>query len=237
MKASVRPVEDLGESVIRAMYDVFRRYYADVSPEQFAKDLQSKDRVVLIHDSTGSVAGFSTVAIHDFHLPSGPIRVVYSGDTIIDRRNWGSQVFAFAWIRETGRIKAEAPELPLYWLLISKGYRTYRYLEAFGLAFTPDWRGVEHPELDVIKDEIAAGLFGDDYDPSRGVVSRAEPRGRLAPEWAKLTERERARPDVRFFIARNPHYGRGEELVCLCALEEENMKPLTRRNFRQGLHG
>ena len=235
MKASVRRVDTLDNETVRAMYALFSRYYENVPAGRFAEDLRSKDRVILVGGADGSIVGFSTIAVHELAAGGRPVRVVFSGDTIIDHRHWGSQTFAFAWVREIGRIKAEAPELPLYWLLISKGYRTYRYLNAFALTFTPDWHGDDHPDLDRIRHEIAAQLFGADYDPATGVISFAETRGHLAPRWAALSEQERARPDVRFFLERNPGFARGDELVCLCSLEPDNMKPLTRRLFEQGM--
>jgi len=38
-------------------------------------------------------------------------------------------------------------------------------------------------------------------------------------------------PEVAFFLARNPGYARGDELVCLCELAAEKLRPLARRIF------
>ena len=235
LQVRVRPVETLDQDEIRSMFELFRDNYADVDFERFTQDLISKDIVFIIHDQFGTTVGFSTLVVLEYHLGQQPVRVVFSGDTIIDRKHWGSQAFAFAWIREIARIKSAAPDTPLYWLLISKGYRTYRYLDAFALAFSPDWRGTLHPELDNMRDTIATRLFGDHFDPKSGIVSWPEPRGRLVSELVTLSDRELQRADVRFFVERNPGFAFGDELVCFCALEEDNMKPLTRRIFREGL--
>lgn len=235
LQVRVRPVATLDQHEIRSMFELFRANYADVDFERFTRDLTWKDTVFMIDDQFGAMVGFSTLVARDFDLGQKPVRVVFSGDTIIDRNHWGSQAFAFAWIREIARIKSSAPDKPLYWLLISKGYRTYRYLDAFVLAFTPDWRGTVHSELDSMRDALAARLFGDHFNPQSGIVSWPEPRGRLASELVVLSERELQRADVRFFVDRNPGFAGGDELVCFCALEEDNMKPLTRRIFREGL--
>lgn len=216
------------------MYALYRRYYLSTSPEQFQRDLAAKDRAVLLHDEKERLCGFSTLAVEDLEIGGGPIRVIFSGDTIIDRLSWGSQRFAFTWIREIGRIASAAPDLPLYWLLIVKGHRTYRYLPAFGIDFVPDWRRPERRDLDDLKDVIAARMFGHAYDPETGIVTFPRSRGHLAPRWAKVTPREARRADVGFFLKRNPGYAKGTELVCLCELSEANMRPLTRRIFRQG---
>ena len=38
-----------------------------------------------------------------------------------------------------------------------------------------------------------------------------------------------------FFLRSNPGYLRGEELVCLTELASDNLRPLARRVFEQGL--
>jgi hypothetical protein len=216
------------------MYALFERYYLATSPDLFQSDLADKDTVFLLHDACGRLCGFSTLSTSRTQVGVKPIRIIFSGDTIIDRAHWGSQAFAFAWLRHIGRISLEAPDEPLYWLLIVKGHRTYRYLPAFGLAFTPDWRRPEDQRLEALKHTVAIARFGDAYDPASGLVRYAKSRGHLAAEWATVSEREASRPDVRFFLERNPGYGRGDELVCLCELQAHNMRPLTRRLFLQG---
>lgn len=216
------------------MYRLFARYYEGISRERFTADLSAKDTVILVYDGT-TLCGFSTLAVFSHEHRGTAVRVVFSGDTIIDRPYWGSQVFAFAWIRQIGRIAAAAPEMPLYWLLTVKGHRTYRYLPAFGLRFVPDWRGAADAALDALKDAVATRYFGAAYRQDSGIVHHERSLGHLAPEWAAVSAREARRPDVRFFLERNPGYAAGDELVCLCELAPGNMRPLTRRLFQQGL--
>ena len=82
---------------------------------------------------------------------------------------------------------------------------------------------------------LARGRFADAYDAARGVVSFARSRGHLKPEWATIEQTEAARPDVAFFLRSNPGYISGEELVCLTELASDNLRPLARRVFEQGL--
>ena len=217
------------------MYALFERYYLATTPELFASDLAGKDTVFLLRDAQERLCGFSTLAVSRMEVDGKRVRIVFSGDTIIDRAHWGSQTFAFSWLRHIGRIALDEPETPLYWLLIVKGHRTYRYLPAFGVAFTPDWRRPADARLEAVKHAVARARFGRAYDQEAGVVRHAESRGHLAPEWGSVSAREALRPDVNFFLQRNPGYVRGEELVCLCELAPDNMRPLTRRLFLQGV--
>jgi hypothetical protein len=219
----------------RAMYALFERYYVASSFERFERDLTGKDTVFLINDEHGELCGFSTLAVFEMDVDGAPLRVVFSGDTIIEPSHWGSQAFAFSWIRHIGKIFGEAPCVPLFWLLIVKGHRTYRYLPAFGLNFVPNWRETGDTRLHKLKDAIARSLFGAAYDAPSGVVHFEHSLGHLATELAAITPREAARADVRFFLENNPGYVQGDELVCLCELKPENMRPLTRRLFYQGL--
>ena len=214
------------------LYSLYARYYAAADRETFERDLNGKDSAFLVWDGD-QLAGFSTLQVSRTLLDGAPIRVAYSGDTIIERAYWGSTAFSFAWVRHMGRLAAQE-DAPLFWLLIVKGWRTYRYLATFGLEFVPDWRKPDHPSLARLRDALALSQFGAAYDCSAGLVRYSNSQGHLASPWAVPSEREARRPDVEFFLSRNPGYVRGDELVCLIELSSANMRPLTRRLFEQG---
>lgn len=234
LAARVAAVRDLEPTFVERLWVLFHRYYADVTPDRFADDLAAKDEIVLLESETGEVAGFSTLSVREEVVDGRRLRVLFSGDTIVDRPHWGSQVFAQAWIRHVGAIQARAPELPLHWLLIVKGYRTFRYLPTFSLRFVPDLAGNDDPELRALRDELARRRFGAAFDPTTGVVRFAESRGRLADDWARIEAHHARRADVAFFLARNPGWRDGDELVCLCPIEGTWMRPFARRSFEEG---
>jgi hypothetical protein len=237
LTTTVESVRSLGRENRLALFELFQRYYDSVSFERFDADLSRKDSVFLIRDGDGRVQGFSTLVVLSATHEGADIKVAFSGDTIIDKSRWGSPSFAFAWLRRIGALASQAPEVPFYWLLIVKGHRTYRYLPTFGVDFIPDWRKPIDLRLAGLRDSLALDRFGAAYDRQAGVVRFASSQGHLAPEWASVSERERRRPDVRYFLEQNPGYVRGEELVCLCELKRGNMRPLTRRIFDRGFRG
>jgi hypothetical protein len=216
------------------MYDLYATYYESTSPSLFEADLRDKDSVVVLRDDADRLVGFSSLAIVNANVGECSLRAIYSGDTIIDRAHWGTQALAFTWLRFAGTIKAQAPECPLYWFLIVKGHRTYRYLSAFSVDFYPHWQVPTPPAARAIMDHLARQRFGAAYDGER--VSFAHSRGHLKPLWAAVEPEEAARPDVAFFLRSNPGYARGDELVCLTELSAGNLRPLARRVFEQGLH-
>jgi hypothetical protein len=235
LAATVERVGSLDERAIGAMFELYDSYYDASSRAQFEADLSNKHFVVMLREPSGALAGFSTLAVLEAEIGGKCLRAIYSGDTIIDHAHWGTQALAFTWIRFAGSIKAWAKQLPLYWFLIVKGHRTYRYLSAFSIDFHPHWQAPTPERARAIIDALASRRFGCAYDAARGVVSFPESRGHLRPEWADIEAAEAVRPDVAFFLRSNPGYRHGDELVCLTELASGNLRPLARRVFEQGL--
>ena len=220
---------DLSTQDRATMLTLMRRCYEGVDADAFARDLDAKSRVVVVRAAADELVGFSTLAVFDFVDAGAPARAIFSGDTVIAPEAWGSPAFAFAWVREAARIARLAPT-PLYWLLIVKGHRTFRFLPAFTRRFAPHWAD-EDARLLALRDDLARARFGGRYDAARGVLRPGPSRERLTAALAEPSVREAARIDVRFFLARNPGWRDGEELVCLCPLAPDNLRPTTLRLF------
>lgn len=235
LHAHISDVDALRCDVKGSMYALFSRYYESTTEQAFLDDLRDKDHVVLLSDSAGKLQGFSTLAVLTQEHEHGARRAIFSGDTIIHHEYWGEQALAFAWIRFAGRIKAQQPQTPLDWFLIVKGHRTYRYLPVFSRCYYPAWSHPTPPETKAWMDRLATLRYGEHYDPESGVLRFPRSRGQLRDTWALVPEGDRRRPEVRFFLERNPGYVRGHELVCLTELHEDNLRPLARRLFLQGM--
>ena len=232
-------VGELGGETRERMFDLYAAHYEASSAALFLEDLADKDWVVMIRDEDRAIRGFSTlkVGVFDDSESHRRIRVLFSGDTVIDRARWGTQALAFEWLRFAGQLKAEAPETPLYWLLISKGHRTYRYLPAFSVEYWPRFDAPTPASIQRLKDSLAVEHFGHYYSRESGIVSFEQSRGHLAPDLAEIPRDESLRPEVAFFLRANPGYRRGDELVCLTELTPPNLKPLARRVFLRGMAG
>lgn len=226
-------VEQLDAATRDAMQRLYSSCYGGSSPDLFFSDLDEKDEALLLYDGTVLV-GFTTYHFYRKTVGSETINIVYSGDTVVDPDYWGQQTLAFAWIKRMGAYKRLHSSEPLYWFLLVKGHRTFRYLPAFSKVFYPHWDG-RGDELKVLADQLASEKFGAHYNPESGVVEFPESRGHLKSEIALPKDREVARDEVDYFIRRNPDYRAGHELVCICPLERSNLKPLAQRLF-MGAH-
>src|SRR5438477_387166 len=82
------------------------------------------------------------------------------------------------WTARLGVLRRQRPELPLYWLLLVKGHRTFRYLPLFSKSFHPHW-SMQRGDLKSLADSLAQSMFPDDYNPATGVVELKKSRGHL----------------------------------------------------------
>ncbi|MEW7986771.1 MAG: hypothetical protein AB2805_18460 [Candidatus Thiodiazotropha sp.] len=222
-----QPVDKLSPAEKQRIVTLYLQYYDAANHDQVLHDLECK-REVLLLESENAIVGFTSLQVFNYRWRNQPIQVVYSGDTVVERKHWGQQTLAFRWIQRMTEIKQEEPEKPLYWFVIVKGHRTFKYLPAFGKSFYPHW-SIDCSNLKPLADYIATDLFGEHYNPATGVVEYEHSRGHLKPDIAEPSEEELQKPSVRFFMEKNPNYRIGHELVCLCELEQSNMKAFTRR--------
>lgn len=202
-----------------AAFALFRTAYENTSRERFDCDLAEKQHVILLFDrESGALKGFSTVLVREVESPRGTATVVFSGDTVIDREYWGQKQLQLAFARLLARLKLRDLSRPLYWFLVSKGYRTYLLLaNAFPRA-VPRAGAEEEPALRAMLDDFATERFGDQYDRVTGVVRYSTPHERVRDGVAPVTREALVSSHVRFFVERNPEHASGTELACLASV-------------------
>lgn len=227
--ASFVNVKNLPGQVRELMADLYLAYYEGTSRELFHADLGEKSEVLLLHKADRLV-GFTTLQYYEYLWQGQVIQVVFSGDTIVEPQHWGQHALAYAWIRRMGQLKKTCCERPIYWFLIVKGHKTYRFMPVFGKSFYPHW-AEDRQDLKLLADALAQEKFGAAYNARSGVVEFTASKGHLRPQLALPSDGELGKEAVRYFIERNPGYVNGHELVCLCEISEVNMRPLTRRVF------
>lgn len=214
--ANTVPVASLDARTLDAAFAVFRSAYENVSRERFGHDLQEKQQVILLRDrDTGALKGFSTVLVRTVASPDGPATVIFSGDTVIDREYWGQKQLQLAFLKLLVRTKLRAPTRPVYWFLLSKGYRTYLLLANAFPRSVPRAGGAEDEDLRRTLDDLATERYGAEYDPAKGVIRYATPHERVREGVAPVTPSLLDNPHVRLFLARNPEHAAGVELACL----------------------
>lgn len=224
----------LGAEARAEMFSLYRQCYEGISARSFENDLAKKNEVLLLTQS-GKLIGFTTLMWYDVDWKDAVHRVIFSGDTVVDPAHWGQQALAFRWLTRIGQLKRLDPARRIFWFLIVKGHRTYRYLPVFARTFIPHWKESHVPHRDFLR-HVAQRQFGEFYNEETGLIEFPESRGHLRKELAHPSSRELQIPAVRFFLKRNPKYLNGHELACFCELSRENLKPMARRLFDKGFY-
>lgn len=224
---------DLTDIIREQLYQLFFRYYQRVDRTTFDLDLDEKDWVLLLRDSSGEIQGFTTMMLFDFTFDGHRVRAIFSGNTIIEKAFWGDRALMKTWGHFMTQRKCEMPDVPLYWYLISSGYRTYLFLPFFYKDFYPRF---DKPTPDYEKrliDTLGQLKFPQEYED--GIVHVSSPRECLNPEIAIPEERRLKNPHVQFFVNRNPKYLSGNELVCITEFSLDNNCRMARTALLDGM--
>jgi hypothetical protein len=228
IKGKIVDTSHLDAATVSSMFDLMDRYFVDLSRQKFEADLADKDDVILIH-ADDELVGFSTLQLCEERINGSSIRVLFSGDTVIDAPCWHTHELQRCFVVRATRALHESV-LPLYWLLICGGYRTYRYLPIFFREFWPRYDRPTPAGAQALIDTLAHRRFRDSYRDGIVVDANGHLRGDISP----IGERQLRNPHVAYFENANPDHVRGHELVCLTRFDEGNMTRALRK-LRKGL--
>lgn len=209
------------------MYALLSHHFDGVTRERFECDLAEKNWVVEIrHD--GRLLGFSTLLVCEATFEGTALTAIYSGDTIVAPEAWGSPTLARTWISSVNHLRNAYPSIPCYWLLLTSGFRTYRFLPVFWREFFPCRITPTPPREQRLLHHLAAARYGAQYDAASGIVRFHHPQ-RLRGQLGAVPAGRRTNADVAFFLTRNPGHGNGDELACLTEISEANLTAAGRR--------
>ena len=231
-RGSVRLVEDLTERERDQMYALMNRYFAEVTRNRFEEDLAEKTWACVIHDAQGGqIVGFSTLMRFEAVVNGQRVSALFSGDTIVAREHWGQQALHHVMGDHMLGLAERSLPTPTFWLLISSGYKTYRFLPLFCREFFPRYDAATPVGMQLLRDELAAIKFGAEYHREAGVVRFAEPAP-LRPGVAEIDRVRLRDPHVAFFAHANPGHSMGDELVCIAQLAPSNLTAAGHRFLR-----
>lgn len=232
LESIIITVTDLAEKHVHDMLSIMQKYYLNVTRDQFVKDLKEKDWVILLCED-GCIRGFSTQMLFHHDIEGHRVHVVFSGDTVIEKSHWRSMSLPLAFGRLMFSILSGNPEQKLYWLLTSKGYKTYRFLPIFFREFYPSCVK-QTPDFErALLCSLGRRKFGDRFDLESWIICASEGAQCLRPDVADITEARRRDKHVAFFEKANPEHAKGDELVCIVRFHEENLNSFILRQLRR----
>lgn len=221
MSSQIVKIDAVSDKLTEQLFEFHTRFFDNLKFENFKEDLHEKDWIILLKPNRNELAGFSTIKI----INDQDSLFLFSGDTIVAPEFWKMNLLIPAFGAFLARTLDENPNMPLYWLLISKGYRTYRFLPLFFKQFLPGETGDGQEQLKPILDYICTKRFGDNYDPARGIISFDGKKDYLNDELAAIPDERKQNKQIRFFLEKNPGYVQGDELACLAELSRDNIIP------------
>jgi len=221
------PRAELSSTNKARMFALLCEHFEGVAPEQFARDLAEKHLALLL-ERGDALVGFSTLQAYTTSFEGETINVIYSGDTIVAPEGWGTTALPRAWVAGVESLRAKLPPARCFWLLLTSGFRTYRFLPVFWREFFPRF-DTEMPQTTRrMLNQLAAERFGNQFDPESGVVCFPNPQ-RLKKGLAQISGGRADDPHVSFFVAQNSGHANGDELVTLTELCPENLTAAGRR--------
>ena len=206
-------VTRLSEGDRRGMESLYRRYYEGAPDECFRHDLAEKDRAIVLRED-GAVVGFSTMKLLDV----AGRKVLFSGDTVVDAGCRNQTGLAGGFGHMMALLNRTLGSAALYWFLICKGARTYRFLPTFFRRYVPGQ--IADPDLSDRLRVIAAARYPKAFNPATGILHFEEGKDRLKSDTLRMD------PESIRFRTMNPGWREGDELCCLAPLAMENLNRL-----------
>lgn len=217
-------VNDLGPDDLSAMFVLFADYYANVSEEQFQHDLLKKEHVFVLKDSRSlEIKGFSTIVSLETTLNGKPVRGLFSGDTVVHHDYWGQGTLGVAFLKYLFLQKLKKPTQPLYWFLISKGYKTYLLMANNFKTHYPRFETETPPAIKQIIDAFSQSLYPEHYDSERGIIQFSDQQANfkdcLKADVTPITDDLIASNQrIAYFASQNRRWQDGDELACVAEM-------------------
>lgn len=222
MQAELVKTNGLASADRVAMCALLNLHFEGVTSEIFETDLSLKNWVLLLKDEQNTLKGFSTLLMYDIMFEAELLTIVYSGDTIMDPSAWSSSALSRSWVQAVNQLRSHYQGDTLYWLLISSGFRTYRFLPTFWQTFYPRYDQPTPKRIQRLMNFLCRRQFGDWYDEAAGVVRFPNPQ-QLNNNLSGIPPERMSNPHVKFFARQNPGHAQGDELVCLTRFATDNL--------------
>lgn len=225
--SQTKQIADLTSMERAAMFGLLSLEFLGTRRENFIHDLEEKEVVALLRRESydGEIVGFSTLMLLDLPIEGRKVKAVFSGDTTVLPEFRSSSGIGV----EVGRYFMKAletfPEHEIYYILISKGWRTYKVLPFFFKSFAPKYDTPTSIRDKAVMDAFGSVKYPKDYDPDRGLIAFSKETQRLVPGSIDAVPPHNPDSHTAFFLKKNATYLSGTELVCVGAVQAGNFTP------------
>lgn len=219
LQSSTQKVSSLTDHDKLALYDLFAKYYEGHSFTGFLKDLSEKSHIIILRCTrSGQIKGFSTLLRVDLKKFGERGTGIFSGDTVIEKEYWGNKSLGVEFLKYLWLTKIKNPTQPVYWFLISKGYKTYLLMANNFACFYPRPNYEIPVGVSRLMNAFYSTRFGDFFDSAAGIVRFNNEACRLKENVAEVSPQLMTQPLIAFFVNKNPSWAKGEELACIAEM-------------------
>ncbi len=216
---TVCAIENLSTLQIERMFQLMQMYYENVSMAQFKADLLEKDHVILLQDkSDKTIQGFSTLLQVPLNIAGRDVLGVYSGDTVLNKSYWGTAALGITFLKYLWQLKVMNLRKPVYWYLISKGYKTYLLMANNFQTHYPRYEAETPAYYKQVMSAFYAKKFSQSYIADADLIKFNMPSCHLRDNVAAIKESHLRLPRVKFFQEKNPNWQNGDELTCIAEM-------------------
>ncbi|MFT7371773.1 MAG: hypothetical protein ACI9T9_000452 [Oleiphilaceae bacterium] len=214
------------------MHRVFVQYYHNANLHNFVTDMGKKTGVIILQEkNTKKIIGFSTWT--ELNIIKGDKKSIgiFSGDTVVEKEYWGNKELQKTFVKQLLKTKIKNPKTSVFWLLISKGYKTYLLLTNNFPKHYPSHKK-NNIKLESIVDEYCEQLYPDAYNKDDRLLNFGDDYQYLKDDVADITpDMTDENLDIRHFTKLNPSWQQGTELPCVGEVSLHMMWRFMRKNL------
>jgi hypothetical protein len=216
LKASVINPKDISHHELVRMHHLFLHYYEGHPFDIFKRDLLEKDDVILLRDEKSlELQGFSTIMKVVINKGKKQYHGIYSGDTVVANDYWGSPALGIMFLKYLWWHKIKNPFRPLYWFLISKGYKTYLMMANNFTIHYPRFEFPTEAHHQELMDAFYSKKFKNTYTGEKNLIIPVGETCHLKAEVADIDRSLLKIQRIKFFQEKNPDWQIGHELCCI----------------------
>ncbi len=232
MKNYNKKVTNITVDEKKQMYAILSKYFLGTSFDEFVADLSKKEVAIFI-EKEGEIMGFSTLVCSEVQVGSEAVPVIFSGDTIVEKEHRNSSGLGIEVANYFDMLRERFANRTVYYLLTTKGWRTYKVLPFFFNEFYPRTEVQIPKKIKSVMDRFCQEKYRDRYDAKRGlIVAVGNPQRIRTENLYDSAYPDRQSSDIDFFFEQNPNYLNGTELVCIASIDEANITKRFKRLSR-----
>lgn len=235
MKIRRIPLSQLLPTQITALWELYSSFYDHVNEETFRQDLANKDAVYVGFAGDERIVAFSTTRTYLHESQGQRVAILFTGDTVVHPDFWGTGALHRAIALDCLLFRLKNPFRRCYWNLIASGNRTYSTLCRNFPTYWPRYDRKTPHHIRALIESIGGTEFPGLFNPRTGVVEMKTPTAVFKERYAPFDPATLSRPEIAFFVQKNPGFRRGDELVCLGEFDAAFVLSTVKKCLRRAL--